>query len=76
MLVELEQDIKKTLKDPTQYGNSKGFSTTHYPTSATNEALKSTDVGKATAFITIDYSGAGLNRPILTFVAIYVEYGQ
>ena len=58
MLSKLEQDIKKTLKDPTQYGNSKAFSTTHYLISATNEAFKSTDVGKATAAITIDYSKA------------------
>ena len=58
MLFELEQDTKKTLKDPTQYGNSKGCSTTHYLISATNEAFKSTDVGNATTAITIGYSKA------------------
>ena len=58
MLFALEQDTKKTLKDPTQYGNSKGCSTTHYLINATNEAFKSTDVGKATTAITIDYSKA------------------
>ena len=58
ILSELEQDTKKTLIDLTQYGNSKGFSTTHYLISALNEAFKSTDGGNAAAAIAVDYSKA------------------
>jgi hypothetical protein len=58
MVSELETDIKITLIDPTQYGNTKGSSTTHYLINLTNEAYKSTDIGKATTAITIDYSKA------------------
>ena len=58
MLSGLEQDIAQTLKDLTQYGNSKGCSTTHYLISALNEAFKSTDRGDAAAAIAVDYSKA------------------
>ena len=51
-------DTKETLNDPTQYGNAKGSSTTHYLIKLTDEAYSSTDVGKATTAITIDYSKA------------------
>ena len=58
MMYELEIDTKETLKDPTQYGNAKGCSTVHYLIKLTDEAYSSTDVGKATTAITIDYSKA------------------
>ena len=58
MMHELEIDTKKTLYDPNQYGNTKGCSTTHYLVKLTDEAYKSTDIGKATTAITIDYSKA------------------
>ena len=58
MMHELEIDTKKTLYDPTQYGNTKGCSTTHYLVKLTDEAYRSTDIGKATTAITIDYSKA------------------
>lgn len=58
MMNELETDIKETLNDPSQYGNTKGSSTTHYLIKLTDEACKSTDSGKATTAITIDYSKA------------------
>ena len=58
MITELENDTKNTLNDPTQYGNSKGCSTSHYLVKFTNEAFKSTDIGLATTAITIDYSKA------------------
>ena len=55
---ELETDTKNTLNDPTQYGNTKGSSTTHYLIKLTDEAYKSTNDSKATTAITIDYSKA------------------
>ena len=58
IISELECDTKNTLNDPTQFGNSKGCSTTHYLVKFTNEAFISTDVGNATTAITIDYSKA------------------
>ena len=58
IMYELEMDTKETLNDPTQYGNAKGSSTTHYLIKMTDEAYSSTDVGKATTAITIDYSKA------------------
>ena len=58
MIAELDIDTKETLIDPTQYGNSKGCSTTHYLTKMMDEAFKNTDVGLATTAITIDYSKA------------------
>ena len=58
IITELEYDTKFTLNDLSQYGNTKGCSTTHYLIKATNEAFKSTDVGGATTAITIDYSKA------------------
>ena len=58
IISELECDIKETLNDPTQFGNTKGCSTTHYLIKSTNEAYMSTDVSKATTAITIDYSKA------------------
>ena len=58
IIYELECDTKNTLNDPTQFGNSKGCSTTHYLVKFTNEAFQSTDVGDATTAITIDYSKA------------------
>ena len=50
--------MKESLNDPTQYGNCKGSSTTHYLIKLTNDAFKSTDKGLATTAITIDYSKA------------------
>ena len=38
MVSELETDTKNTLNDPTQYGNTKGSSTTHYLIKLTDEA--------------------------------------
>ena len=58
ILAELQEDTKDTLNDPTQYGNTKGSSTTHYLIKLTDEAYKSTDKGNATTAITIDYSKA------------------
>ena len=58
IMYELEVDTKKTLCDPTQFGNTKGCSTTHYLVKLIDEAYMSTDIGKATTFITIDYSKA------------------
>ncbi|CAL4161983.1 unnamed protein product, partial [Meganyctiphanes norvegica] len=58
MITELDHDIKDSFIDPTQFGNSKGCSTTHYLIKLTVEAYKSTDVGCATTAITIDYSKA------------------
>ena len=55
---ELNSDIEETFNDPSQYGNSKGCSTTHYLVKLTDEAYRSTDVGQATTAITIDYSKA------------------
>ena len=57
MLLELEKDIRNQL-DTDQYGNERGCSTTHYLVKLTDEAFKSTDKGKATTAITIDYSKA------------------
>ncbi len=50
--------MKPTFNDPTQYGNKKGSSTTHYLIKLTDVAYKSNDIGKATTAITIDYSKA------------------
>ena len=58
MVSEIEGDIKDTFNDLNQYGNSRGCSTTHYLVKLTDEAYRSTDVGKATTVITIDYSKA------------------
>ena len=58
IISEIEHDTKESLNDPTQYGNCKGSSTTHYLIKLTNEAFKSTDKGLATTAITIDYSKA------------------
>ena len=58
IISDLEYDTKSTLNDLSQYGNTKGCSTTHYLIKATNEAFKSTDAGGATTAITIDYSKA------------------
>ena len=58
ILSELQEDTKSTLNDPTQYGNTKGSSTTHYLIKLTDEAYKSTDKENATTAITIDYSKA------------------
>ena len=58
MVFELENDIKDTFNELNQYGNSRGCSTTHYLVKLTDEAYRSTDVGKATTVITIDYSKA------------------
>ena len=44
MVSELETDTKNTLNDPTQYGNTKGSSTTHYLIKLTDEAHKSTNI--------------------------------
>ena len=44
--------------DLDQYGNTTGSSTTHYLIKLTDQAYKSTDDGKATTAITIDYSKA------------------
>ena len=58
ILSEIEKDTKDSLNDPTQFGNAKGSSTTHYLIKLTNKAFKSTDKGLATTAITIDYSKA------------------
>ena len=58
IISELETDTKDTLNDPTQYGNTKGSSTTHYLIKLTDEAHKSTNTNNATTAITIDYSKA------------------
>ena len=58
IISEIEHDTKESLIDPTQFGNTKGSSTTHYLIKLTNEAFKSTDKGFATSAITIDYSKA------------------
>ena len=58
ILSDLDFDTKSTLIDSSQFGNSRGCSTTHYLIKATNEAFKSTDTGGATTAITIDYSKA------------------
>ena len=55
IMTELEKDIKGKL-DNDQYGNTKGSSTTHYLIKLTDEAYRSTDNGKATTAVTIDYS--------------------
>ena len=57
-IYQLNYDTKDTLHDPTQFGNSKGCSTTHYLIKLTDQAFKSTDKGHATTAITIDYSKA------------------
>ena len=58
MVLELETDTKNTLNDRSQYGNTKGSSTTHYLIKLTDEAHKSTNINNATIAITIDYSKA------------------
>ena len=57
MIAELDIDTKSKL-DSDQYGNRKGCSTTHYLINLTDEAYMSTDKGKATTAVTIDYSKA------------------
>ena len=61
----LEKIIARELSDQTstkldncQYGNSKGSSTTHYLIKLLNMAFVSTEEGKATTAVTIDYSKA------------------
>ena len=58
IITNLEYDTKYTPNDVSQFGNSKGCSTTHYLIKATNEAFRSTDTGSVTTEITIDYSKA------------------
>ena len=58
IISEIEHDTKESLYDPTQFGNTKGSSTTHYLIKLTNEAFKSTDKGFATSAITMDLSKA------------------
>ena len=58
IICELESDTKETLNNPTQFGNSKCSTTTHYLIKLTDEAYKSTDDSRATTAITIDYSKA------------------
>merc|ERR1712240_498695 len=58
IISELENDIKPKFSDPTQFGNTKGSSTTHYLIKLTYKAYKSNDIGHATTAITIDYSKA------------------
>merc|ERR1712105_280732 len=58
IISEIEHDTNKSLNDPSQFGNVKGSSTTHYLIKLTNQAFKSTDKGLATTAITIDYSKA------------------
>ena len=48
----------KTKLDNCQYGNTKGSSTTHYLIKLLNMAYVSTEEGKATTAVTIDYSKA------------------
>merc|ERR1712074_270757 len=57
IMKELERDLIGKL-DNDQFGNTKGTSTTHYLINLTDEAFKSTDKGKATTAVTIDYSKA------------------
>ena len=72
---ELEKDTIDTLEDYTQYGNSKGCSTTHYLIKLTDEAFKSTDLGNATTAITIDYSKAFDLVDHTTLVKKLIELG-
>ena len=58
IISEIDHDTKESLNDPSQFGNVKGSSTTHYLIKLTNKAFKSTDKGLATTAITIDYSKA------------------
>ena len=58
LISEIDHDIKESLNDPSQFGNVKGSSTTHYLINLTNKAYRSTDKGLATTAITIDYSKA------------------
>ena len=71
----MEKDIIDTLEDYTQYGNSKGCSTTHYLIKLTDEAFKSTDLGNATTAITIDYSKAFDLVDHTTLVKKLIELG-
>ena len=57
IMKELEKYLIGKL-DNDQFGNTKGTSTTHYLINLTDEAFKSTDKGKATTAVTIDYSKA------------------
>ena len=57
VIKELEKDLIGKL-DEDQFGNCKGCSTTHYLINLTHEAFSSTDKGKATTAVTIDYSKA------------------
>ena len=61
----LEKVLAKELSDQTQskldncqYGNTKGSSTSHYLIKLLNMAYESTEEGKATTAVTIDYSKA------------------
>ena len=58
IISKIKKHTKDSLNDPTQFGNAKGSSTTHYLIKLTNKAFKSTDKGLATTAITIDYSKA------------------
>ena len=57
IMKELEKDLIGK-RDPDQFGNCKGCSTTHALIRITNEAFNSTDKGGAMTAITIDYSKA------------------
>ena len=57
IMKELEKDLIGK-RDPDQFGNCKGCSTTHALIRITNEAFNSTDKGGATTAVTIDYSKA------------------
>ena len=52
---ELEIDTKETLNDPTQFGNTKGSSTTHYLMKLTDTSYKSTAFGKATTTVQLNH---------------------
>ena len=53
----IAEDLASQLKlDSNQYGNVKGSSTSHYLIKLMDLAFKSTDKGKATTAVTIDYS--------------------
>ena len=56
IISEIERDTKDSLNDPTQFGNTKGSSTTHNLIKQRKEIFKSTDKGLATTAITLDYS--------------------
>ena len=75
MVSELETDTKNTLNDPSQYGNTKGSSTTHYLIKLTDEEHKSTNINNATTTITIDCSKAFVLVVHSTLKNKHVELG-